>query len=133
MVPIPVPAGVAPWVTWIFVAIAIGAFVVILIGGIQRYRRMRDEPDDDRERETAKTRARASLVPVSAEIDFGKRRIKVSPDVRRWTGIAGFTVGSLIVLEFGVRMFMGERPNLDDEEALGHFVQSTNFPRCWSS
>ena len=41
----------APWVTWIFVAMAIGAFVVILIGGIQRYRRMRDEPDDDRDRE----------------------------------------------------------------------------------
>ena len=64
---------------------------------------------------------------MSAEIDIGKRRIQVSPDVRRWTGIAGFTVGSLIVLEFGVRMFMGERPNLDDAEALGHFVQSTNF------
>ena len=62
-----------------------------------------------------------------AEIDLGKRRIRVSPDVRRWTGIAAFTVGSLLVLEFTIRMFMGERPNLDDEEALGRFVQSTNF------
>ena len=51
MVPIPVPSGVAPWVTWIFVLIAIGAFVVILIGGIQRYRRMRDEPDDRSDKE----------------------------------------------------------------------------------
>lgn len=49
MVPIPVPAGVAPWVTWIFVAVALGAFLVILISGIRRYRRMRDEPDDDRD------------------------------------------------------------------------------------
>lgn len=49
MVPIPVPPGVAPWVTWIFVAVAIGAFLVILIGGIQRLRRNErrdDEPGD---------------------------------------------------------------------------------------
>lgn len=45
MVPIPVPSGVQPWVTWIFVAVAIGAFLVILIGGIRRYRRM--DRDDD--------------------------------------------------------------------------------------
>jgi hypothetical protein len=47
MVPLPVPSGVQPWVAWIFAAIAIGAFVVILIGGIRALRRMRDERDDD--------------------------------------------------------------------------------------
>lgn len=50
MVPLPVPSGVQPWVTWIFVAIAIGAFVLILLNGIRRLRdnNRRDDGRDDR-------------------------------------------------------------------------------------
>lgn len=47
MVPLPVPPEVQPWIGWVFGAIAVGAFVLILVNGIQRLRRMRDERDDD--------------------------------------------------------------------------------------
>jgi hypothetical protein len=47
------------------------------------------------------------------------------PDVRRWTGIAAITVAALLVTEFVVRMSMGERPDLDDEAALGVFIEGT--------
>ncbi len=47
MVPLPVPPEVGPWVTWIFVAIAIGAFVLILINGIRRYRQNERRDDDE--------------------------------------------------------------------------------------
>ena len=49
MVPLPVPAEVQPWIGWVFGAIAIGAFVLILITGIRRLRSMRDDEHDDRD------------------------------------------------------------------------------------
>jgi len=44
------------------------------------------------------------------------------PDVRRWTGIAALLVAALLVTEFFVRLFMGDRPDLDDSEALAAFM-----------
>lgn len=47
------------------------------------------------------------------------------PDVRRWTGVAAIAVAALLVTEFVVRMSMGQRPDLDDEAALGAFIEAT--------
>lgn len=48
-----------------------------------------------------------------------------TPDVRRWTGIAAIVVAALMITEFTVRISMGDRPDLDEAEALGEFIQRT--------
>lgn len=48
-----------------------------------------------------------------------------TPDVHRWTGIAAITVAVLMVTEFTVRISMGDRPDLDQAEALAEFIQRT--------
>jgi len=45
------------------------------------------------------------------------------PDVRRWTGIAALVVAALLITEFFVRLFMGDRPDLDDRAALAAFMR----------
>ncbi len=47
------------------------------------------------------------------------------PDVHRWTAIAAFAVGALLLTEFIVRMSMGPRPGLDESAALEAFAERT--------
>lgn len=47
--------------------------------------------------------------------------------MRRWTGIAAITVAALLLAEFFVRLGMGDRPDLDDGEALAAFLESTRY------
>jgi hypothetical protein len=48
--------------------------------------------------------------------------VDAQPDVRRWTGIAALAVAALLATEFFVRLYMGDRPDLDDSEALAAFM-----------
>ncbi|CAN5163304.1 hypothetical protein BH09ACT3_BH09ACT3_00450 [soil metagenome] len=50
------------------------------------------------------------------------RLVDRTADVRRWTGVAALAVAALLVTEFFVRLFMGDRPDLDDREALAAFT-----------
>ena len=45
-----------------------------------------------------------------------------TPDVKQWTGIAGIVTAILMSAEFIVREVMGARPELEDADALGHFM-----------
>ena len=49
------------------------------------------------------------------------------PDVHRWTAIAAFTVGGLLIVEFVVRFAMGPRPPLDAGPELAAFARHTHI------
>ncbi|HWH25845.1 MAG TPA: hypothetical protein VNT53_04290 [Pseudolysinimonas sp.] len=49
-----------------------------------------------------------------------------TPDVRRWTGVSAFAVALLLGLEAITKLTMGHRPELDDAEALVHYVEATS-------
>jgi hypothetical protein len=55
-----------------------------------------------------------------------RRRGGWYPDVNVWTGIAAFTVGTLLLIEFVVRMSMGPRPPLDSYDELAAFAERTS-------
>jgi hypothetical protein len=48
------------------------------------------------------------------------------PDARLLTGLAGFSVAVLLLIEFGVRVSLGPRPALDDGAALAAFASRTS-------
>lgn len=50
------------------------------------------------------------------------------PDVRLWTGIAAISVAILTLVEFGVQMAIGARPELSDETALAAYVTRVATP-----
>ena len=48
-----------------------------------------------------------------------------SPDVRRWTGISAFAVAIFLAIESITKLTAGQRPELDDSEALIAHTQAT--------
>lgn len=48
-----------------------------------------------------------------------------TPDVRRWTGISAFLVAIFLAIESITKITTGERPELDDSEALIEHTQAT--------
>ena len=49
-----------------------------------------------------------------------------APNARLLTGISGFAVAALIVIEAGIRITLGVRPSLDDGPALAEFAFRTS-------
>ncbi|GAB3606937.1 hypothetical protein GCM10027413_23460 [Conyzicola nivalis] len=55
--------------------------------------------------------------------------IRQAPDPRLWTGVAGIVVAILTLVESSVATFLvGQRPRLDDREALAEFMASASTP-----
>ena len=48
-----------------------------------------------------------------------------TPDVRRWTGISAFAVAVFLAIESITKLTAGERPELDNSEALVAYTQAT--------
>jgi hypothetical protein len=55
--------------------------------------------------------------------------IRRAPDPRLWTGVAGLVVAILTLVESSVDLFLvGQRPNLDDGDALVAFMTEASTP-----
>ena len=55
--------------------------------------------------------------------------IRRTPDPRLWTGVAGLVVAALTLVESSVDLFLvGQRPNLDDGDALVAFMTAASTP-----